>query len=880
MPLIGAMPTTGHATLRVNDQVCRFFSINDLDRRLGMLPVCLRIMAEDTLLAAPDRLPAFLSWLDGNGRTDAEVEFRPARVLMHDTTCVPALADLAALRDAVAARGGDPARVNPAIPVDLVIDHSVMVDHQGSPQAYARNLAREFERNRERYSFIKWAEQSLSNFRVVPPGGGIIHQVNLEHLSTVVRRTGDGLLRPDTLVGTDSHTPMVNALGVLGWGVGGIEGLSAALGQPLIVALPEVIGVRLSGRLRPGVNSTDLALDLTQRLRQRGVVGRFLEFFGPGLGSLSVADRATVANMAPEYGATCSFFPIDCRTVDYLRVIGRSKEHVAAMEAYARAQGLWHDEDFAARFTALLEIDLGGVETTVAGPHRPDQRLPLSEVPGSFAERPAPAARLAPAEIGATDVPDGAVLIAAITSCTNTSNPALMLGAGLLARKARAAGLRVPWWVKTSLSPGSRAVTEYLRRAGLQDDLDALGFHLAGYGCMTCIGNSGPLHPRIESAAAAGSVAGAAVLSGNRNFQGRIHPALNAAYLASPPLVVAFALAGSVRVDLACAPLGRNASGQPVYLRDLWPSDAEVQELAARFITPELFHHCSDGIFGGTGQWREIGGAAGLTFPWRDDSTYLRRPPHFEATPEAPAPPADILGARALLVLGDHVTTDHISPAGAIPADSAAGRYLLERGVPVTEFNQYSTRRGNHEVMLRGLFGNPRLRNELAPAGSPAGATRYHSGEILPVLEAAARFARERTPLVIVAGRNYGAGSSRDWAAKGPAFLGVRAVIAQSFERIHRSNLIGMGVLPLQFVDRFDRRALSFDHAGTIDITGLAGGIHPRQTVRVAVRSGEGIERHASLLLRVETRREAEYLRHGGLLPCILRQLLDQTSPN
>ena len=877
----------GIATIEVKGVQFRFFQPTAIDPAFGRLPICLKILAENVLRNSPAGIPAFHSWLAGNGRTDQEVEFRPARVLMHDTTCVPALVDLATLRDAVDTRGGKAAAVNPTIPVDLVIDHSVMVDHFGSPQAAAQNLAREFERNRERYEFIRWAEKNLANFRVVPPGAGIIHQINLEHLSEVVRMgrspAGD-FLYPDTLVGTDSHTPMVNALGILGWGVGGLEGSAAALGEPLTLHLPEVAGVRLTGRLPAGVTATDLALTLTQRLRQHGVVDKFVEFFGPGVSSLSVADRATVANMAPEYGATCSFFPIDQRTLDYLRMVGRSEAQQATVAAYARAQGLWHDPAAEAVFTELIELDLAQLEPCVAGPKRPEDKLALSQVRGSFLQI---LPELAPGVLRPRTVEvkpegytlqDGAVLIAAITSCTNTSNPALMIGAGLLARKARAAGLQVPPWVKTSLSPGSHAVTDYLQAAGLQSDLDALGFQVTGYGCMTCIGNSGPLGNSITKLTSAGAVAGAAVLSGNRNFQGRINPEVGAAYLASPALVVAYALAGSVLLDFKSDPIGFDRQHQPVFLHQLWPSDAEIGELINRLVTPAVFRAEASQIFAGPAQWREIQGNGKVTFGWRPDSTYLRRAPFFDSVTPTGGATIDVREARALLVLGDNVTTDHISPAGMIPAASLAGHYLREHHVPVTEFNQYSTRRGNHEVMLRGIFSNPRLRNELVPAAAGGGLTRDHTGEVLSIYEAGRRYRKSGTPLLIFAGRNYGAGSSRDWAAKGPALLGVRAVIAESFERIHRSNLIGMGILPLQIPPAAAPGVLKIDGTESFDLAGLDGPVHPRQKVELVITSRHGGTRRTTLLLRVETEREGDYLRHGGLLKYMLNQYVPNPS--
>jgi aconitate hydratase len=855
-----------------------YLNVAAVDRRLERLPKCLLILAANALENSPAAVGAFRVWLEGN-ENGAVVEFRPSRVIMHDTTCVPALVDVATLRDAVAQRGGDPARVNPAIPVDLVIDHSVMVDAQGSAVAHDFNLEQEFARNHERYQFIRWAEKSLANFRVVPPGAGIIHQINLEHLSEVVRVGTDGdrlVLRPETLVGTDSHTPMINALGILGWGVGGLEGISAALGEPLPLHIPEVVGVRLNGRLRPGVTATDLALTLTQLLRAHGVVDKFVEFHGPGVTALSVADRATIANMAPEYGATCSFFPVDQRTLDYLRMVGRSEEKIAIIDAYARAQGLWHDPASHACFSDGIEVDLGSVEPTLAGPKRPEDRLSLTQVRQSFLDilpeltAGVTAPRRVTTEPGGFEMRDGAVLIAAITSCTNTSNPALMIGAGLLARRARAAGLRVPPWVKTSLSPGSRVVTDYLHAAGLQGDLDTLGFQVTGYGCMTCIGNSGPLTAPVTALTSSGRIAGAAVLSGNRNFQGRINPEIGAAYLASPALVIAYALAGSVLTDLDREPLGHDASGEPVFLRQLWPTEGEIEKILSAVVTPAAFLAQAGRVFAGPPQWQGIEGNGSVTFGWSEDSTYLRRAPHFDLRTGFPENRIALSGARALLVLGDNVTTDHISPAGAIPRESLAGRYLGERGVPLSEFNQYSTRRGNHEVMLRGIFSNPRLRNELVPAGTPGGQARDFAGVIRPVYEAGESYRRAGIPLLIFAGKNYGAGSSRDWGAKGPALLGVRAVIAESFERIHRSNLIGMGILPLEFPPGVTRDQLALTGAENFDLSGPDGPIRPHQLVRLKVNRPDGRSQEIELRSCVATEREADYLRQGGLLNHLL----------
>jgi aconitate hydratase len=874
--------------LDVGGRRYRYANLTRYGTSLLRLPVSLKILAENTLRWAPAATDAFESWLKSNGRTEMEVEFRPTRVLMHDTTCVPALVDFAAMRDAIVQLGSNPARVNPKIPVDLVVDHSVIVDFAGSANAFSLNLNRDFERNGERYAFIRWAQKNLANFRVIPPATGIIHQVNLEHLSEVVRVQSESdalsLLVPDTLVGTDSHTPMVNALGILAWGVGGLEGEAAALGQPLSIRIPEVVGIRLSGRLRPGVTATDLALTLTELLRRRSVVEKIVEFFGSGVSSLSVADRATVSNMAPEYGATCSLFPIDMRTVDYLQLIGRSEHHLAIVEAYARAQGMWHLAEKSPVFTEILDFDLGAVETSLAGPKRPQDRLGLSEVRDSFFAILAENAvdkgirpRTASVPGKNYDLQDGAVLIAAITSCTNTSNPALMIGAGLLARKARQAGLRVPAWVKTSFSPGSHAVSDYLQRAGLQKDLDALGFQLTGYGCMTCIGNSGGLDEAITRLTDTQAIVGAAVLSGNRNFEGRINPCVRASYLASPAMVVAYALAGSVLTDLRRDPVARSPLGIPIHLGQLWPTDEEIEGILRQVVTKEVFRTRAGTAFDGPREWQEIEGSVGITFPWRQDSTYLRRPPYFEGMTGCPSGFIDIIGAKALLILGDSVTTDHISPAGAIPVDSLAGAYLTDHQVPLSQFNQYSTRRGNHEVMLRGIFSNPRLQNELLNSvGIRGGKTRMQpDGPILSIYEAALRFRTAGTPLLIFAGKEYGTGSSRDWAAKGPALLGVRAVIAESFERIHRTNLLGMGILPLQFTHGCNRHTLKLDGSESFHLTGLTHGATPLQTVTLEVCRSNGSKESTGLVLRAETGREIEHLRHGGLLKHVLRDLLD-----
>jgi aconitate hydratase len=853
---------------------------------LSRLPYSLKVLLENLLRGEDGRsvtvddIKAVAAWLTTRS-SDREIAFRPARVLMQDFTGVPAVVDLAAMREAMVARGADPAKINPLVPVDLVIDHSVMADAFGSPQAFKENVRLEFERNRERYEFLRWGQSAFANFRVVPPGTGICHQVNLEYLAQVVwtgQSNGATVAYPDTLVGTDSHTTMVNGLSVLGWGVGGIEAEAAMLGQPLSMLIPEVVGFRLTGQLKEGTTATDLVLTVTQMLRRKGVVGKFVEFFGPGLDHLTLADQATIANMAPEYGATCGFFPITQVTLDYLRFSGRDPERVALVEAYAKVQGLWRDGATPDPvFTDALELDLGAVEPSLAGPKRPQDRVPLADAARAFR-------RFLKAERGGTDglrdtpVPganyaltDGDVVIAAITSCTNTSNPSVLIGAGLLARNARAKGLSVKPWVKTSLAPGSQVVSDYLDGSGLQHDLDALGFNLVGYGCTTCIGNSGPLPEPIASAIDDGDLTVAAVLSGNRNFEGRVHPQTRANYLASPPLVVAYALAGSMAVDLLKDPLGTGSDGQPVFLRDIWPGTKDIQGVIDGVLTPEMFRRRYADVFSGDQAWRELEAPTGGTFEWADASTYVRHPTFF--VPGGVKGFADILGARPLAILGDSVTTDHISPAGSIKKDSPAGSYLMERQVRPADFNSYGSRRGNHEVMLRGTFANIRIRNEMAP-GTEGGVTRHMpDGEVMTIYDAAMRYQDAGVPLIVIAGKEYGTGSSRDWAAKGTRLLGVRAVVAETFERIHRSNLVGMGILPLQFPDGMDRKALKLDGSETYDLTGLGGEIRPRMAVTMTIRRADGSSEAVSLLCRIDTLDEVEYYRAGGILQYVLDRL-------
>jgi aconitate hydratase len=876
-------------TLRAGGQDYDYFSLAAAAAAglgdLHALPCSLKVLLENLLrwedgrTVTVDDIHAVARWL-ATRSSDREIAFRPARVLMQDFTGVPAVVDLAAMRDAMVAMRADPARINPLVPVDLVIDHSVMVDAFGNPKAFGDNVKLEFERNRERYEFLRWGQQAFDNFRVVPPGTGICHQVNLEYLAQVVwtsQANGHVLAYPDTLVGTDSHTTMINGLAVLGWGVGGIEAEAAMLGQPISMLIPEVVGFRLDGRLKEGTTATDLVLTVTQMLRQKGVVVKFVEFFGAGLDHLTLADQATIANMAPEYGATCGFFPISRVTIDYLRFSGRDPDRVALVEAYAKEQGLWRDATTPDPvFTETLHLDLGQVEPSLAGPRRPQDRVALSAAATSFAghlakDRGGEAPRSVPAPGANYKVSDGDVVIAAITSCTNTSNPSVLVGAGLVARNARRVGLGVKPWVKTSFAPGSQVVTDYLEAAGLWEDLNALGFNLVGYGCTTCIGNSGPLPEPVAKAIDEGDLTVAAVLSGNRNFEGRVHPQTKANYLASPPLVVAYALAGSMAVDLLADPLGNGEEGQPVYLKDIWPSNADIQAVIDKVLTPEMFRRRYADVFRGDGEWQALDAPTGGTYAWADQSTYVRHPTFFEAG-EAQGF-SDVIGARPLAILGDSVTTDHISPAGSIKKDSPAGRYLMAHGVSPADFNSYGSRRGNHEVMMRGTFANIRIRNEMVP-GTEGGVTRLQpDGTTMPIYDAAMEYQARNVPLVIIAGQEYGTGSSRDWAAKGTRLLGVKAVIAESFERIHRSNLIGMGILALQFKDGTDRRSLGLDGTEVFDVTGLGGPIRPRMDVTLTIHRAGGQTDRVPLLCRIDTLDEVEYYRTGGILQYVLRNL-------
>jgi len=893
-------------SLKVGARTYDYFSLKAAEKAglgdLARLPVSMKILLEN-LLRHEDGgsvkradIKAAAQWLKTR-RVEREIAYRPARVLMQDFTGVPAIVDLAAMRGAMQAMKDDPQLINPLSPVDLVIDHSVMVDYAAAANAFKKNTAIEYQRNGERYAFLRWGQAAFDNFRVVPPGTGICHQVNLEHLAQVVwtakqpAPVGKGrskkaptrlLAYPDTLVGTDSHTTMVNGLAVLGWGVGGIEAEAAMLGQPISMLIPEVLGVRLTGKLREGATATDLVLTVTAALRKKGVVGKFVEFYGPGLDALTLADRATIANMAPEYGATCGFFPIDAETIRYLKGTGRPAARIALVEKYAKAQGMWRDKKTPdPLFTDTLDIELAAVEPSLAGPKRPQDRVPLSAVAESFKAdvvnlfaRPSAAAARVPVAGADYDLGDGDVVIAAITSCTNTSNPSVMLGAGLLARNAVARGLRVKPWVKTSLAPGSQVVSDYLKKAGLQKHLDKLGFNLVGYGCTTCIGNSGPLSAPIADAVARNDLVVASVLSGNRNFEGRINPSCKANYLASPPLVVAYALAGNMKVDMRKDPLGYDKKGKPVYLKDIWPSNAEIAKAVAAFVKPADFKHRYKNVFAGDSAWRKIKTAKGQLYRWDERSTYVQNPPYFTAMQRAPGKTGDILRARPLAILGDSITTDHISPAGSIKKDSPAGQYLVAHGVAPADFNSYGARRGNHEVMMRGTFANIRLKNEMVP-GVEGGVTRHlPDGVQMPIYDAAMRYQKEGVPLVVFAGKEYGTGSSRDWAAKGTLLLGVRAVIAESFERIHRSNLVGMGVLPLQFKEGMTRKTLRLDGTETIDILGLVQGIKPRMDMKLRLTRANGQSETLTVLCRIDTLDEVEYYRHGGILPYVLRNLM------
>jgi aconitate hydratase len=889
MTAVGQDTLSTRSTLDVGGKRYAYYSIEKASAKIGdvsRLPFSMKVLLEnlirfeDGVTVTVEDIQALADW-QKEQRSHREIQYRPARVLMQDFTGVPCVVDLAAMRDAMNKLGGDAQKINPLVPVDLVIDHSVMVDEFGNAKAFEANVDLEYARNMERYEFLKWGSKALNNFRVVPPGTGICHQVNLEYLARAVWSSddanGETVAYPDTLVGTDSHTTMVNGLGVLGWGVGGIEAEAAMLGQPVSMLIPEVVGFKLTGELAEGITATDLVLTVTQMLRAKGVVGRFVEFYGPGLDALSLADRATIANMAPEYGATCGFFPVDDQALEYMRLTGRPEETIALVEAYSKAQGMWRTAETPDPvFTDTLSLDMSTVQPSLAGPKRPQDRVPLSQVDEVFN------ASLSGAYSDVTSHPrhsvegedhgiaNGDVVIAAITSCTNTSNPSVLVAAGLVARKAREKGLTRKPWVKTSLAPGSQVVTDYLTAAGLTEDLDAIGFNLVGYGCTTCIGNSGPLPAPISKAINDNDLVAASVLSGNRNFEGRVSPDVRANFLASPPLVVAYALKGTVTQDMVGTPIGKGKDGEDVFLKDIWPSNAEVRALMDANVTREMFQSRYADVFQGDVKWRSINVEGSDTYRWPTASTYVANPPYFEGMEMTPAPVQDIRDAKPLAILGDSITTDHISPAGSIKADSPAGRYLMEHQVSRADFNSYGARRGNDQVMTRGTFANIRIRNEMVP-GVEGGMTHYN-GEVMAIYDAAMRHKADGTALVVVAGKEYGTGSSRDWAAKGTNLLGVRAVITESFERIHRSNLVGMGVLPLQFAEGVDRTTLKLDGSETFTIENVAS-LRPRQDVEVKLTRKDGTTETFLTRCRIDTVNELDYFLNGGILPYVLRKL-------
>jgi aconitate hydratase len=892
--------TVGHdqartrKTLTAGGQTVSYYSIPAAEAAglgaFAKLPAALKVVLENMLrfedgkTVTVDDIRAFAEWGAKGGQNPREIAYRPARVLMQDFTGVPAVVDLAAMRDGIKGLGGDAQKINPLAPVDLVIDHSVMIDEFGHPRAFQLNVDREYERNMERYVFLKWGQKAFRNFRVVPPGTGICHQVNLEYLAQTVwtdtDQNGQPVAYPDTLVGTDSHTTMVNGLAVLGWGVGGIEAEAAMLGQPVSMLIPEVVGFKLTGTMMEGTTATDLVLKVVQMLRKHGVVNKFVEFYGDGLDRLPLADRATIANMAPEYGATCGFFPIDAEALRYLHMTGRDEGRIALVEAYAKANGMWRDEGYDPIYTSTLHLDMGSIVPAISGPKRPQDFLPLTEAKASFAkEMDSSFKRPQHVEIPVQGEPytmsSGKVVIASITSCTNTSNPYVMIGAGLVARKARALGLNRKPWVKTSLAPGSQVVSEYLNAAGLQEDLDAIGFNLVGYGCTTCIGNSGPLQPEISAAIAEGDLVAAAVLSGNRNFEGRISPDVRANYLASPPLVVAYALAGDMNIDITTEPLGMGTSG-PVFLKDVWPTNKEIADLVHATVTRAAFQKKYADVFKGDEKWQGVEVTDSETYDWPPTSTYIQNPPYFKGMSKTPGVIRDVTGARVLALLGDMITTDHISPAGSFKASTPAGKYLEERQVPVSEFNSYGARRGNHEVMMRGTFANIRIKNEMLAndsGGVEGGYTKGPDGAQTSIYDASMAYQAAGTPLVIFGGIEYGAGSSRDWAAKGTALLGVKAVIAESFERIHRSNLVGMGVIPFEFTGGETRKSLGLKGDEVVSITGLEGDLKPLSLVPCTIRYADGTEKTIQIKCRIDTAIEIEYVENGGVLHYVLRDL-------
>ncbi|UYV38866.1 aconitate hydratase AcnA [Rhodobacteraceae bacterium D3-12] len=911
MPItVGQDTAKTRKTLSVGNQSVAFYSIPAAEAAglgdFSRLPAALKVVLENMLrfedgkTVSVDDIKAFAEWGAKGGKNPREIAYRPARVLMQDFTGVPAVVDLAAMRDGIKALGGDAQKINPLNPVDLVIDHSVMIDEFGNPRAFQMNVDREYERNMERYQFLKWGQSAFNNFRVVPPGTGICHQVNLEYLAQTVwtdtDQNGDEVAYPDTLVGTDSHTTMVNGLAVLGWGVGGIEAEAAMLGQPISMLIPEVVGFELTGAMMEGTTGTDLVLKVVEMLRAKGVVGKFVEFYGAGLDSLPLADRATIANMAPEYGATCGFFPIDGETLRYMRTTGRDDDRIALVEAYAKENGFWRDENYAPIYTDTLSLDMGTIVPAISGPKRPQDYTTLDHAAAAFldvvneyrgtdsedaasdmaAEGPTPTAPADPRKsikVAGEDyeIRDGSVVIASITSCTNTSNPYVMIGAGLVARKARALGLDRKPWVKTSLAPGSQVVSAYLEAAGLQEDLDAIGFNLVGYGCTTCIGNSGPIQKELSEAIAEADLVATSVLSGNRNFEGRISPDVRANYLASPPLVVAYALAGDMNIDLTNDPLGQDKDGNDVFLKDIWPTTQEVAELVEQTVTREAFQSKYADVFKGDEKWQGVETTGDETYDWPPTSTYIQNPPYFQGMSKEPGKISNLSGARILAVLGDMVTTDHISPAGSFKPETPAGQYLTEHQVPVREFNSYGSRRGNHEVMMRGTFANIRIRNEMLD-GVEGGYTKGPSGKETSIFDAAMAYQDAGTPLVVFGGEQYGAGSSRDWAAKGTALLGVKAVIAESFERIHRSNLVGMGVIPFEFTGGDSRKSLGLTGEETVAISGLDT-IEPLQEVPCAITFTDGSVKEITLKCRIDTAIEIEYIEHGGVLHYVLRNL-------
>jgi aconitate hydratase len=889
MTSIGQDTLSTRDTLTAGGKTVHYYSLAKASEKLGdvsRLPFSMKVLLENMLRFEDGGFTvdvadaqAIVDW-QKDPKSTKEIQYRPARVLLQDFTGVPCVVDLAAMRDAMTALNADPAKINPLVPVHLVIDHSVMVDEFGHPKAAEQNVEIEYQRNAERYDFLKWGSKSLNNFKAVPPGTGICHQVNLEHIAQTVWTSeapdGSTIAYPDTCVGTDSHTTMINGLGVLGWGVGGIEAEAAMLGQPVSMLIPEVVGFKLTGKLAEGITATDLVLTATQMLRAKGVVGRFVEYYGPGLDALTLADRATLANMAPEYGATCGFFGIDDKTLEYLRLTGREEAQIELVEAYAKAQGMWRLANAPDPiFTDTLELDMGSVVASLAGPKRPQDKVILTQVDDVFNADLADVykhdgAKRVAVEGKSHDIGDGDVVIAAITSCTNTSNPSVLVAAGLVARKANAYGLRPKPWVKTSLAPGSQVVTDYLDRAGLTADLDAVGFNLVGYGCTTCIGNSGPLAEPISKAINANDIVAASVISGNRNFEGRVSPDVRANFLASPPLVVAYALKGTVTEDFTTTPIGQATDGTDVYLRDIWPSNQEVYDMMTANIDRDMFQTRYANVYTGDAHWQKIQVEGSATYKWRAGSTYVANPPYFEGMSMTPDAVNDIIGAKPLAILGDSITTDHISPAGSIKADSPAGKFLMENNVSKADFNSYGARRGHHDVMMRGTFANIRIKNEMVPGVE--GGMSYYNGETMPIYDAAMKHKADGTPLVVIAGKEYGTGSSRDWAAKGTNLLGVRAVIVESFERIHRSNLVGMGVLPLQFVDGETRESLGLNGDDSFSIEGVAT-LEPRQTVTVSVTRKDGSSFSFNTLCRIDTANEVEYFNNGGILHYVLRKL-------